>query len=310
MSFWTLDRLTQALEEELRGARPEGHVPLGRVVTDTRIVAAGDVLIALIGERFDAHDFLAEAVQRGAVAVVVSDPRRAVGLHVPVYVVDDTTRALAALGRYRRRAWGGPIVAVAGVPPANEEGTFHVSVDPDGVSVPGPLHAYSSEEGDVSLSATDATTCTVSSMSAKPDGWLLRDPMLRNAVMAGGRFAPLGATNVNPPDSVEVLPPDVTDTSAAPGVGLAAVVAVTVLVPETTTLVADTPPMVTVVSLPNPAPVIVTVLPPVVLPVDGDTVVTFTELELGPDGESDPHAAARTGTSRHRASRRSERKPN
>ena len=114
MSFWTLDRLTQALEEELRGARPEGHVPLGRVVTDTRIVAAGDVFVALIGERFDAHDFLAEAVQRGAVAVVVSDPRRAVGLHVPVYVVDDTTRALAALGRYRRRAWGGPIVAVAG----------------------------------------------------------------------------------------------------------------------------------------------------------------------------------------------------
>ena len=43
---------------------------------------------------------------------------------------------------------------------------------------------------------------------------------------------------------------------------------------------------------------------------DGARQVTFTELELGPDGESDPHAAARTGTSRHRASRRSERKPN
>ncbi|MCC6928555.1 MAG: UDP-N-acetylmuramoyl-tripeptide--D-alanyl-D-alanine ligase [Gemmatimonadaceae bacterium] len=114
MSFWTLDRLTQALGAQLRGARPEGHVALGRVVTDTRIVAAGDVFVALIGERFDGHDFLAEAVQRGSVAVVVADARRAVELNVPVFVVDDTTRALGALGRYRRRAWGGPVVAVAG----------------------------------------------------------------------------------------------------------------------------------------------------------------------------------------------------
>ena len=75
MSFWTLDRLTQALTDDLEGSRPEGHVPLGRVITDTRQVVAGDVFVALIGERFDAHDFLAEAVGRGAKAVVVSDAR-------------------------------------------------------------------------------------------------------------------------------------------------------------------------------------------------------------------------------------------
>lgn len=114
MSFWTLDRLTQALAEELEGARPEGHVALGRVVTDTRQVEPGDVFVALIGERFDAHDFLGEAVRRGAIALVVSDARRTIDLAVPVYVVGDTTRALGALGRYRRRAWGGPVVAVAG----------------------------------------------------------------------------------------------------------------------------------------------------------------------------------------------------
>ena len=114
MSFWTFDRLTQALTDELRGARPEGHAPLGQVVTDTRVVRAGDVFVALIGERFDAHDFLREAVTRGAAAVVISDPARAIGLGVPVLVVEETTRALGALGRYRRRAWGGPVVAVAG----------------------------------------------------------------------------------------------------------------------------------------------------------------------------------------------------
>lgn len=114
MTFWTLDRLTQALTEELDGARPAGRIPLGRVVTDTRIIGAGDIFVALVGERFDGHDFVAEAVQRGAVALVVSDPQRARDVRAPVYVVGDTTRALGALGRYRRRAWGGPVVAIAG----------------------------------------------------------------------------------------------------------------------------------------------------------------------------------------------------
>ena len=114
MTFWTLDRLTQALSDELEGARPGGRIPLGRVVTDTRIVGPGDIFVALIGERFDGHDFLPEAVQRGAVALVVSDPRRVHDLGRPTFAVGDTTRALGALGRYRRRAWGGPVVAVAG----------------------------------------------------------------------------------------------------------------------------------------------------------------------------------------------------
>jgi len=114
MSFWTFDRLTQALGDILEGARPLGAVTLGRVVTDTRQVEVGDIFVALIGERFDAHDFLGEAVARGAVALVVSDASRAAALGVATFVVDDTGRALAALGSYRRRAWGGPVVAVAG----------------------------------------------------------------------------------------------------------------------------------------------------------------------------------------------------
>ncbi len=114
MTFWTLDRVTQALGARLVGARPLGSRALTRVVTDTRTLAAGDLFVALIGDRFDAHDFLADAVRSGAHAVVVSDPSRTAGLGVPVFVVDDTTHALGALGTYRRRAWGGPVVAVAG----------------------------------------------------------------------------------------------------------------------------------------------------------------------------------------------------
>ena len=107
--FWTLDRIADAL-----GAGPRGDVPLARIATDTRSVGAGDAFVALKGESFDAHDFLADAVQKGATALIVSDASRAERLGVPVYVVRDTTSALGALGRHRRRAWGKPVIGVVG----------------------------------------------------------------------------------------------------------------------------------------------------------------------------------------------------
>jgi UDP-N-acetylmuramoyl-tripeptide--D-alanyl-D-alanine ligase len=107
--FWTLDRIAEAL-----GAGPRGATKLARISTDTRTVGAGDAFLALKGESFDAHDFLAEAVRKGATALIVHDASRAMGLHVPVYEVRDTLTALGALGRYRRRAWGRPVVGVVG----------------------------------------------------------------------------------------------------------------------------------------------------------------------------------------------------
>src|SRR5258708_30161863 len=82
--------------------------------TDTRLVTGCDVFLALNGESFDAHDFLAEAVKKGATALIVSDASRAAGLNVPTYVVPDTLVALGALARHRRRAWGKPVVGVVG----------------------------------------------------------------------------------------------------------------------------------------------------------------------------------------------------
>jgi UDP-N-acetylmuramoyl-tripeptide--D-alanyl-D-alanine ligase len=84
------------------------------VSTDTRSVAAGNLFVALHGERFDAHDFLADAVGKGAAALVVSNAIAAANLGVPAFVVTDTTAALGLLGRYRRRAWAKTVVAVAG----------------------------------------------------------------------------------------------------------------------------------------------------------------------------------------------------
>ncbi|HEY9479845.1 MAG TPA: Mur ligase domain-containing protein, partial [Gemmatimonadaceae bacterium] len=83
--FWTLARVSDALREQLEGSRPDRATPLAAISTDTREIQRGDCFVALVGERFDAHDFLAEAVARGAAALVVSRPERCSGLGVPVF---------------------------------------------------------------------------------------------------------------------------------------------------------------------------------------------------------------------------------
>jgi UDP-N-acetylmuramoyl-tripeptide--D-alanyl-D-alanine ligase len=113
-TFWTLDRVAAALEDLSAVNLPHGSDTFGRVWTDTRTIERGDLFVALIGERFDAHDFLSDAVARGATGVVVSRAAAARGLGVPVFEVSDTLVALGAIGRFRRRAWGKTVVGVVG----------------------------------------------------------------------------------------------------------------------------------------------------------------------------------------------------
>lgn len=107
--YWTFERVAQAL-----GTGPSMPNPLAGVSTDTRNIARGDLFVALKGERFDAHDFLAQARDAGAAALVVSDASKAVGLGVPTYVVPDTLVALGQLATAWRKAWGRTVIAVAG----------------------------------------------------------------------------------------------------------------------------------------------------------------------------------------------------
>jgi UDP-N-acetylmuramoyl-tripeptide--D-alanyl-D-alanine ligase len=108
-AFWTLERVAHAL-----GGGPSDDRPIRAVSTDTRVIGPGDLFVALRGEHHDAHRFLAEAVARGASAVVVDNAASAKDLGVPGYVVPDTLRALGQLGNARRLAWSGPLVAIGG----------------------------------------------------------------------------------------------------------------------------------------------------------------------------------------------------
>ncbi|HSP57675.1 MAG TPA: UDP-N-acetylmuramoyl-tripeptide--D-alanyl-D-alanine ligase [Halomonas sp.] len=92
-------------------ASPDVDIALTAIVTDSRKLVPGSLFVALRGERFDAHDFLGRARDAGAVAALVERP---VEDSLPQLQVTDTRLALGLLGRARRRAWGGPLVAVTG----------------------------------------------------------------------------------------------------------------------------------------------------------------------------------------------------
>lgn len=83
-----------------------------RVSTDSRRAAPGDLYVALVGPRFDGHDFIADALARGARGAVASRPVEVGG--APLYLVPDTLAALGALAAHRREALSVPVVGITG----------------------------------------------------------------------------------------------------------------------------------------------------------------------------------------------------
>ena len=90
----------------------DGMTALSRVHSDTRSLRAGDLFVALKGERFDAHDFLAEARASGSVAAIAERGLADAGL--PGLQVADTQQALTELARAWRQRFHLPLIAVTG----------------------------------------------------------------------------------------------------------------------------------------------------------------------------------------------------
>ena len=102
-----LSQAAEVLDGELQGpdVRFEG------VSTDSRSVEPGNLFVALVGERFDGHEYLAQAAGRGAAAAAVC---REVPAELPLVRVADTRRALGRLAAFWRRRFEIPLVAVTG----------------------------------------------------------------------------------------------------------------------------------------------------------------------------------------------------
>jgi len=84
------------------------------ISTDTRTLKEGDLFVALKGERFDGHDFLDEAIGKGAAAVMVSDVAVLGKPAVAAIKVDDTLSALQRFARWHRFSFEIPVIGVTG----------------------------------------------------------------------------------------------------------------------------------------------------------------------------------------------------
>jgi len=91
----------------------EADAVLAGVSIDSRTVKPGELFVAIVGERFDGHEFLAEAAGRGAAAAMVErDVPAPAGL--TLVRVADTTLALGRMARWVRQKAGIPLVAITG----------------------------------------------------------------------------------------------------------------------------------------------------------------------------------------------------
>jgi UDP-N-acetylmuramoyl-tripeptide--D-alanyl-D-alanine ligase len=105
---WLLSQVASAVDGRLIGA----DVALNGVSTDTRSIEAGQLFIALCGDRFDAHDFLAPAAESAAALMVSDESKLPAG--VSAVLVDDTRLALGRLAAAWRASFELPVIAVTG----------------------------------------------------------------------------------------------------------------------------------------------------------------------------------------------------
>ena len=90
---------------------PQGDIAFTGITTDSRQNADGMIFAALPGQTFDGHDYIQQAMEHGAVAVLVS---RKVEISLPILQVDDVIAALGTLAAYWRMKCPVKVVGITG----------------------------------------------------------------------------------------------------------------------------------------------------------------------------------------------------
>lgn len=101
LPHWTAAELAQATGGTWHPAQSD--LSIARIISNTRLIQSDDAFLALIGERFDAHNFVADAAKSGASVAIVS--RLVHDISIPQLLVDDTRLALGRLATARRQSF-------------------------------------------------------------------------------------------------------------------------------------------------------------------------------------------------------------
>ncbi len=109
VTLWTAEEAARAT-----GGRTQGDWEAKGVSIDSRAVAAGDLFIALKGPSFDGHDFVADALGKGAAAAMISKTPENLPADAPLLLVGDTLEGLTALGQAARTRSQARFIGVTG----------------------------------------------------------------------------------------------------------------------------------------------------------------------------------------------------
>ena len=112
----TLARVVNAENDSALRALPDAIAKqtVRGITTDTRTVKPGELFVALSGENFDGHRFVAQAIKKGAIAAIVRKGAITPSSDLPLVQVADTQIAYQALGKWWRQQCAIPVVAITG----------------------------------------------------------------------------------------------------------------------------------------------------------------------------------------------------
>jgi len=101
------------------GSLVEGdpNVNVSNISTDSRTIKKGDLFVALIGERFDAHDFAFQAIKQGAMGAILSHEVKGLdelSAQSSIVMVKDTTKALGDIARYYKNKFSVTVIGITG----------------------------------------------------------------------------------------------------------------------------------------------------------------------------------------------------
>ncbi|MDR6551376.1 UDP-N-acetylmuramoyl-tripeptide--D-alanyl-D-alanine ligase [Paenibacillus qinlingensis] len=108
----TLGQIATMLRSEVPGVH--GEIAITGVSTDTRSIQAGSLFIPLIGDNFDGHDYVGDAYQKGAGAILWQADHGAVPAGIPFILVEDTLTALQDLAKAYRKELSVRIIGITG----------------------------------------------------------------------------------------------------------------------------------------------------------------------------------------------------
>ncbi|MBF0408493.1 MAG: UDP-N-acetylmuramoyl-tripeptide--D-alanyl-D-alanine ligase [Candidatus Riflebacteria bacterium] len=112
MSDWTIGNLGEALSNDLNAPFQTSNVEIKGFSIDSRTVMPGDVFVAIKGENFDGHNFIADALKNGSSAIIASEKVESNGK--TVFQVKDTLVALQNLARWHRNRHKARFIGITG----------------------------------------------------------------------------------------------------------------------------------------------------------------------------------------------------